>query len=320
MWLFWLTSAVLIGAGLWRGAEPEPRFLVATGLALEVWYGAERESTLIRFDDGATVLDAALSPDGTRIAFIRLTPPPMDENADFGTDVYIASRDGSDPKPLVQRKSNSEFMETPLWLPSGLEVAYTIVTFDADGNTDKRIEAVNVTTGRRRRLVQDADQPALLPDGRRLVVRLDDLRTGRSGETPVTVDLETGRVDDLPGYQMLFVYIGSFVASPDGRRIAFSAADPSLKAPGSGSVRGASAPSAAHPILQDVWLMDLDGSNLTRIADLAVHAPSLTWSADGVFIYAMAPAGFWRIEARTGAIKKMGPGLANGRIRLLPGR
>src|SRR4051812_42399867 len=105
MWLFWLIGALVIAAGLRRGGEPQPRFLVATGQALEIWRGPERESTLLRFEDGATVVDAAMSPDGRRIAVIRLSPPPTRADADFGTDLYLVNADGSNPRLVVRRSS-----------------------------------------------------------------------------------------------------------------------------------------------------------------------------------------------------------------------
>src|SRR5688500_2053993 len=114
MWLFWLAGALVIAAGFLRGGEPEPHFLVATGQALEIWRGADRESTLVKFDDRSQIIEAALSPDGSQIAFIRLTPPPLDPQADIGTDLYIAARDGSNPLPILRHSAYGEFIETPV--------------------------------------------------------------------------------------------------------------------------------------------------------------------------------------------------------------
>jgi Tol biopolymer transport system component len=231
------------------------------------------------------------------------------------------SRDGSGARAVRPHRASGDFVESLVWL-SSKELAYAIFTPKADGTTDRRVEALDLTSGVIRRLVDNADQPSLLADGRRLIVRLADDRPGRSGETPVAVDIVSGRIDDLPGYEKFqLLFIGSFARSPDGKQIAFGAADPSVRAPLPMPQRGTSAPVAAlHPILQDVWLMDPDGNNLRRIADLAVASPSLAWSEDGFFIYAMSSTGFWRIEAKTGAYQTIGPGLQNGRIRLMPSR
>ena len=285
MWLFWLAGALVIAAGLLRGGEPEPRFLVANGSALEIWHGAELESTVYKFDDRSLINEAALSPDGSQIAFIRLTPPPLDPKDDIGTDLYLVNRDGSSPRALVKHRVYGEYMSTPTWLLGGFEIAYGIAT-PADGDrVDQHIEAVEVMTGARRRLVENADQPVVLPNGKQLIVRYFDPRPERSRETPMLFDLTTGTMSDLPGYGVLLVYIGSFVISPDGNQVAFGAADPTVVAPSSRPLRSMA---ATHPIYQDVWVMDLDGSNLRRVSELGVNQPSLAWSKDGAAIYVLS--------------------------------
>src|SRR6476469_2678949 len=107
MWLFWLAGALVIVIGLTRGGEPEPRFLVSTGSALEVWHGAERESTLFKFSDGSAIQDdVAISPDGTRIAFMRYGVGTF--GADFGIDRYVVDRDGREARPVLQHSSEAQ--------------------------------------------------------------------------------------------------------------------------------------------------------------------------------------------------------------------
>jgi len=83
----------------------------------------------------------------------------------------------------------------------------------------------------------------------------------------------------------------------------------------------ATAVAATHPILQDVWVMDPDGGNLRKFADLAVNLPSLAWSKDGEYLYALAGYGFWRIHPGTATYRQIGPRMpTSGRIQVLPGR
>src|SRR5215212_1579581 len=130
MWLFWLAGALVIAAGLLRGGEPQPRFLVSTGATLEIWHGADRESMLLKFDDGSSINYPAISEDGVMIAFVRLLPVIKDAqgNDDFGADLYVANVDGSQPRVVVRHSTLSEIIESPVWLPFGREVAYAIVT------------------------------------------------------------------------------------------------------------------------------------------------------------------------------------------------
>jgi WD40 repeat protein len=314
MWLFWLAGAIVVGFGLTRGREPEPRFLVTTGVAVEIWHGGDYESTMLKFDDGSTIIDVALASDRVHIAFVRVTPAPTQTRPDFGVDLYTARIDGSDVRPLLLHSTVGEYIETVTWLPGGSEIAYAILTPSASGDLDKRVEAVDVATGSRRRLVEGADRVAPLGDSGRLMVRLS---THEGNETPAIYDLATGKLTELPKYNGFLVYVGSFALSPDGKQVALGAADPRLSFRHAG--RGL-AYEELHPILQDVWLMDPDGASLHRLAEIAVDSPSLAWSPDGRQIYALSPVGFWRIDAVSGSLTKIADGTPNGRIKLLPGR
>ena len=141
------------------------------GSPLEIWHGAELESTVYKFDDRSLINEAALSPDGSQIAFIRLTPPPLDPKDDIGTDLYLVNRDGSSPRALVKHRVYGEYMSDANLASGRFEIAYGIAT-PADGDrVDQHIEAVEVMTGARRRLVENADQPVVLPNGKHLLVR-----------------------------------------------------------------------------------------------------------------------------------------------------
>jgi Tol biopolymer transport system component len=288
-----------------------------------LWSGTHVDKVLQRFDDGSTVLDPAFSNRADRLAYVRYTAVTKDASGkdDFGADLWVSASDGSEARMVVKHSILGESIESPVWLPGDERIAYTIITPKDDGSADDRIESVEVATGRRTRLVEHADQPALMPDGRSLIYRLSDFRPGRSGETPVLYDLESGRQIDLQQYNLPLLFIGAFATSPDGRTIAFGGADPSVRAPSPGVARRLTAASSAlHPLLQDIWLMRLDGGGARRIADLAVDRPSLAWSRDGAWLYAMTNIGFWRIDPRTGAYKKIGPGGYNIRIRTVPSR
>jgi hypothetical protein len=320
MWLFWLAAALVVAIGLRRGGEPEPRFLVATGSAVEIWHGAERESTLFVFDDRSQVIEAAPSPDGSLIALAALTSPALLEKGDFGVDLHVMAWDGSDLRLLLRHSAYGEYMESLTWLPGNRELAYAIYSPLPDDLVDRHIEAIDISTGSRRRLLSQADTPALMSDGRHLIAVFYEPKEGGDAETPVLYDLQSGTVRPLDGYSLPLVYVGSFAPSPDGSQVAFGGADPTVMAPrvtprGVLTFRG-----AVHPVLQDVWVMAADGTGLRRVAELAANQPSIVWTADGRYLYVMASIGFWRIEPRSGFVKQIGPGLPTARIKLLPGR
>jgi Tol biopolymer transport system component len=317
MWLFWLAGALVIGAGLRRDGEPEPRFLVATGSAIEVWHGPQRESTLLSMEN-ATIYDAALSQDGTQVAFVAISVPKSQDDPEYGANLYVVNRDGGVPRLLLRHSVFAEYLETPVWLPGGREIACAIFTPRGE-EVDVRVEAIDVASGARRRLLDHASQPSLMPDGT-LMVLMPDPGAAGSGEKPGLLDLTTGHLSNVRRYNMQLTYINGFTLSPDGRQVAFAAADPLARAPLVTPLRGMGVRARTHPIYQDIWLMGADGSNLRRLADLGVDQPSIVWSADGVFIYAASARGFWRIDARTGVYRQIGPGIQNGRVKLLPPR
>jgi hypothetical protein len=72
-----------------------------------------------------------------------------------------------------------------------------------------------------------------------------------------------------------------------------------------------------HPVNQDIWLMQPDGRDLRRIADIGFPTPSIAWSQRGDWIYVMNIQGYLRVNAFTGAIEELAPGIQSGRLRLL---
>jgi hypothetical protein len=63
-----------------------------------------------------------------------------------------------------------------------------------------------------------------------------------------------------------------------------------------------------HPFFQDVWLINADGTNLRRVAEVIERSLSLSWSPDGKSIYAMGTEKFRRVDVATGAITVLGEG------------
>lgn len=145
------------------------------------------------------------SPDGERIAF-------RSERA--GGGIFVMGRTGESPA----RVSDSGF--NPTWSPDGTEIAYATQNVDHPftRGTVGELWAVNVTTGRKRRITQsDAVQPSWSPHGRRIAYwavpsggsQRDIWTVAAAGGAPVQVTNDPA-VDWSP------------VWSPDGRYLYFS--------------------------------------------------------------------------------------------------
>ena len=211
---------------------------------------------------GASV---SISPDGTRAAFIR-----------FGEDdrgLWVSNVDGSDAVRLSEATPNSDF--EPAWSPDGTKIVFSrnrvghgeLFVIDADGS--------NLTQITTNEVGQDAS-PAWSPDGSRITfarnsggpvdIWVVDAVGGNEGQLTTFSEKESGG-PDYPDW------------SPDGRRIVFAAVAPNA----------ASGDSPLKP--HDLWMIDADGSNLTRLTDTPEDEIHPRWSPDGGSVVYLIGAG-----------------------------
>lgn len=293
------------------------RLLVAGDQGLSEVSEHDGSRLLVKIDEGAYVLDPAVSRDGKQLAFAIQQPAKISPTGavDFGSDLYMSKRNGSDVNAVLKHQLVAEFIRTPVWLPDGTLLIAVRSRDATTGAPDVRIESFDPRTLLRARLVQDAVDPALSPDGKSLLFVTLDPETQAEALTIAPLD-DLSKRRALAGTTNQLALISSAVWSPDGQRIAFAAVDISQPA-----VEVTPAPNQlryAHPFAQDVWLVNLDGTNLHRLTDLADNQPSLDWSADGSTVYALGITGFWRIDARTGAHEPVDLDVPLGQMRLLP--
>jgi len=293
--------------------EPGPRFLITGAKGLSERAG-QREKLIVQFDDGAFVLDPAISADGKKIAFAVQHPATADSKGqvDFGADLWMANRDGSGRKELLHHSAAGEFMTRPNWLPNGKQIVFDVRGTKGDGQPDLRVESLDLDTMKRQRLAEDGVEPAMHPDGKTLAYVQINQKTQH--EQIMVADVTTGQAKPLTSADATQVYNIELTWSPDGEWLAWGAADPTVLAPGGGGLRAASA--MLHPFLQDVWVIKRDGTGMKRLADIGESQPSLAWSADSQYVYALGATNFWRLRLADGAKEIIGPGSPNGQLRV----
>lgn len=190
----------------------------------------------------------AWSPDGSRIAF--------SSDRDGTSDIYVMQANGSN----VVRLTNDQAEDfSPVWSPDGSRIAFTS---RQDGNAD--IYLMNTDGSQRTRLTRNAGNdrdPDWSPDGQRIVFAAERderaaiyvINVDGSGETRLT---DSERYDFGPAW------------SPDGQRIAFW---------GTGVDGGPSGDIAGG----DIFMVNADGSGLTRVSSNEVGGSAPAWSPDG---------------------------------------
>lgn len=157
--------------------------LLAPGVAAQARQRAITETDLLQF---VWVSDPQISPDGTRVAFVRVS---VDEKKDqYDTSLWIAKADGSEPP----RQLTSGLRDTtPRWSPDGTHLAFVRVV-EKDGKPQPPQIYVLSMAGGEARAVTDiprgAGNPAWSPDGRTLAFS--------SSARPDEVEAQAKKTDD----------------------------------------------------------------------------------------------------------------------------
>jgi Tol biopolymer transport system component len=189
--------------------------------------------------------DPAWSPDGTRIAYAARTSP----RGPFR--LFVVEADGSGRTQLTTQAEGSAD-RSPVWSPDGTRIAFVsdrddgfpeIYVVNADGTGLVRLSTNTVVDG----------NPSWSPDGTRLAVErccLDG--TSEIYAIDVLTQVETN-LTNTPGAQEF-----DPVWSPDGTRLGYVAFRV-----GEGNI--------------DVWAMDADGSDQTRLTTHAAPDLAPSW-------------------------------------------
>jgi Tol biopolymer transport system component len=307
--------------------EPgDARLLLARRNGIENVTLSGEATSLVLLEENMRILEMALSPDRSKIAFVVELPAYTNEQGqlDFGADLYVANVDGSDARLLVAHSTVGDYFEAPTWLDESTLLAGWR-GFDASGSTS-RIERIDAASGTREVVLEDAAMGGLSPDRSAIVYTTIDPETRVQRlviDELATDDAPRVLVDEFDGLALF----SAVAFSPDGSAVAFAAVDlNSAVAPhGPAAPRGASialstAGTLTHPFAQDIWLVNPDdGTGLHRIADIAENMPSVSWSGDGSDLFVLGPGFLWRLDPATGEAEMLRQSGERGAIIWLEG-
>jgi len=308
--------------------------LIETGTTtLEEWSGGRRQTIACTTTSGDYFEYPTFSPDGKSIAYVLATTPTA-TGQDWGNDVYIAAADGSGAKLLLKHDAQGALVDSLAWTPDGasLILGYNRAVFDSSGRYQSsilQIQRISIASAARTVLIQSGSQPSLSWDGKSIVYVLypsADLQAS---------NLAMANIDGSSGHEILTTQHGfqAFFAphlSPDGKQIVFAAVGGPLPETPQGLL---SKPAAAEQLIRSlslrwlapeaasadgtpyqVWVANLDGSDLHTITDFREDLPYPLWTADGRSILFLGSAALYLASASGGDVKRIDKGIPHGQI------
>jgi Tol biopolymer transport system component len=238
----------------------------------------------------------AWSPDGTRIAFGRTMPGVKSQ-------IYVMNADGSSPARIT---NNSASDSQPSWSPNGTKIAFVS---NRDGNDE--IYVMNADGTSQIRLSNNADfeagPPAWSPDGTRIAFASTRDFPGITGNIGNGFEIYVINADGSSSVRLTSNSTSDAGPSwsPDGTRIAFTAqrdglplvyvmnadgtnqfnltqsttldsSDPEWSPDGT-SIAFTSYKRAGQTNSDEIFRMNADGSNITRVTNSAFDEHDLAW-------------------------------------------
>lgn len=243
----------------------------------------------------------SLHPSRRSVVFsLTLQPDPK---RGFGSDIYTVGLDGKDLRALIEHEKENVFYASPLYDSTG-NVLYVhrraaiVVNGEYKGNEDT-IERVDLRSGERRRVLSEAADPALSPDGRTLLfVRLANGQV----EGLWRADADGSNARPFLRTRDVFWYLQTPRFSPDGKEIVFSAAGRST------ALRpGALARQAHLGIPSELFVSPLDGSAVRSVGQTGDDVVP-AWSPDGTRVAYIGTGAFFIVDPKEASTRTIAQG------------
>jgi Tol biopolymer transport system component len=281
----------------------------------------------------AIAKDAVWSPDGKQIAY-AYAPPPASDTDEPQSAIWLMNADGTAKRQLVPAAKDQN-LEAPQWSPDGKYIYLDTMKFlyDSQGNFTGQawdLERFDLTASKRQTLIQNAQEPYIGSDGSRMVYEeilpeddsaqqqaaLIPTLTNSTATTPLpagSMRLMAATHDGSNPQQVIggnqFVSYYAPKLSPDGKRIVFAAiggpsnvaaqcASPLLPTPTPAAyepVNGLAVP-LYHGLPWDVWMVNSDGTGLTRLTAMSEDTPDPVWLNDSSHIAFIGVTGLYLLD------------------------
>jgi Tol biopolymer transport system component len=305
-----------------------PGKLLVTGNAtIELWTRGRRTIIACVNNSPQYFTHPAFAPDGKSIAYV-LSNAPTAGGQDWGDDIYTTNADSTGTRLIHRHETPGAQIDSLAWTPdgSGLIVGSFLVQYGEQGQTASTVFTVSrldLSSGSTSDLIRNAAQAAVSPDGRSLSY------VTYPSTDPNISEIAVADIDGRNAHPILTEQAGfqSYFAphlSPDGKRIVFAAvggpvsgmaeAPTGIGALGNQLGNAWAAPAAADGSPYELWVANLDGSDLHRVANLREDLPYPQWSSDGNQILFLGAAALYLASADGSSIKQIDKGVPHGQI------
>ena len=226
-----------------------------------------------------------------------------DPKTGFGTDIYAVNLDGTDLRAVVSHESENVFYDTPRYEASGTFLYFhrnaAIVKNGTYIGNESTIERLNLKTGERARILTDAADPSLSPDGKLLAF----IHLNKDGQSENVWVANSDGTNPHVLFKDTFFYIQAPRFSPTTGDIVFCGAGHAAPKSSDRYV-----PHGAHlGIPSEIFTVKQDGTGLRSLAQTGDDTfPA--WSLDGSRIAYVSTGGFFEMSMSDLSIKTLASG------------
>ena len=226
----------------------------------------------------------AVHPDGRQLAF-ALT---RIGSSGFGSDILVVNLDGTGLRALVTHEQDNVFYAGPVFDPSGRYVYFgrrAGIVQNGTSVTDDGIERLDLVSNGRTRILSDAADVAISPDGKTLVFA--HLVKGQV-DALWTANPDGSQARPLLTVKDRFLYLQTPRFAPVGCQVVFSGA-------GHTTSRGAAGQRQAHlGIPSELYLVPCDGSRIDTLAQ-TLDDVTPAWSPDAMHVAYVVGGGLYAL-------------------------
>ena len=256
-----------------------------------------------------------LSPDGTQIAF---TASSFTKDGAVLQDVRVMNIDGTNMRVVATPAQPKITLGFPAWSPDGKNLYITLSYSTPPASQHDEIDAVSVSGGPLRKVLENAREASISPDGKKMVYSRLNLTTYSSSLWMANIDGSSPKELLADG---VFAAIYGPRFSPDMQTIVFAeSGPPTKKLPGAyafdRSTQDDSCAVAlafvclvekadAHGLPWELWLIHLDTLKFEQLTHIGSDSPVPAWSADGKQIAFFDASGIYILDVAMNKITQV---------------